>query len=291
MQLSCQQCGAQSELPPNRRSARCPYCGSQQIVTGPTDPDAPSPTFLIPFKVQRAEALALARAWKRSLRHLFRIHAFRAAPIEEIEGALLPAYLYTATALAGYQARCGFSYEVRDDKGNSRTEWEWHSVSGRWEADLTKVFVSASKGVPNHALDKIEPFEMSGLRPWSAEGATGWVIEAPTLSPEAAFPAADQEARATVERRLHGFLPGERTKIEALELELRQPDLEAVQLPLWILPVPIQGRAEPVRILVNGQTGKVGGDPPLSWVKITVTALFSLAAIGVAIAAFTGAFS
>ncbi|MBL8941934.1 MAG: hypothetical protein JNK45_02250, partial [Myxococcales bacterium] len=56
-------------------------------------------------------------------------------------------------------------------------------------------------------------------------------------------------------------------------------DLELMMLPVWVLAVKYAADKPPVRLVVNGQTGLVGGRAPLSWIKITVSILLALGAI------------
>jgi hypothetical protein len=39
-------------------------------------------------------------------------------------------------------------------------------------------------------------------------------------------------------------------------------------LPVWVFAIRYDERKPPIRILVNGQTGKVGGKIPTSWAKV-----------------------
>jgi hypothetical protein len=46
-----------------------------------------------------------------------------------------------------------------------------------------------------------------------------------------------------------------------------------------VLAVRYRADKPPVRLVVNGQTGKLFGKAPLSWPKIAITVLFVIAAI------------
>ena len=51
-------------------------------------------------------------------------------------------------------------------------------------------------------------------------------------------------------------------------------------LPVWSFAVRYAEDRAPVQILVNGQTGRVGGKVPISAIKVTIAVLFGLAVVG-----------
>jgi hypothetical protein len=63
-----------------------------------------------------------------------------------------------------------------------------------------------------------------------------------------------------------------------------------VLLPVWVFALRFSADKDPIRILINGQNGQVGGRLPTSWAKIGGAILFSLlalAAIFVAVGLFS----
>ena len=56
--------------------------------------------------------------------------------------------------------------------------------------------------------------------------------------------------------------------------------LELLMLPVWVLAVRYAADRPPVRLVLNGQTGRIHGRAPKSWTKIAGIVLVVLAAIG-----------
>jgi len=268
--LRCEQCGATLEIEPSSRTGRCLYCASPQVVALPPDPDRPEPTFVLPFDLPPERALEAARAWVQGSR--FAPESFRRAKVEDIRGVYVPAYLYTAAVRADYQVSIGVRYtevrQGRDGKVETKRETEWSSLYGVWEMWSEDEVVTASGGIPNEELQTVEPFDLRRLRAYAPELLLGFAAEVPTLPGERCRALAREELVAQVARRLERSFPGDTYRSFHHQTEVGDEDLEPVLLPLWVLPVRYGKDERMVRLLVNGQTGRVTGDRPLSWVKV-----------------------
>ncbi len=287
--LRCDGCGAQIQVAAGLRTAKCPYCASPAVLERPPDPNRAEPTFALGFVVTKERALAQARAWIR--RPLFAPGAFRRAEPSDVRGLYLPAYLYTAMVTAQYDAEIGENYTVvetyttTDSKGNTvtrtrtRTKTEWRSLSGSWGAYVDDVVVTASAGLPNAELQRVEPFDFRALLRFSPKVLSGWIAEDPSLTADACLTQARRETEAAVGQRLHDHMPGDSHRSLQYRWHAQHEDLELMMLPVWVLAVKYAADKPPVRLVVNGQTGLVGGRAPLSWIKITVSILLALGAI------------
>jgi hypothetical protein len=287
--LRCEGCGAELQLTAGLRTAKCPYCASPAVVERPVDPSRPDPTFVVGFVVTKEAALGHARRWIR--RPLFAPSEFRRADVSEVRGIYVPAYLYTAAARAEYAAEIGENYTVvetyttTDSKGRTvtrtrtRTVTEWRDLSGTWAAYVDDVLVTASRGLANAELARIEPFDLRALRRYSPKILSGWIAEDPSLQRDTCTTQARQEALESVGARLGRHMPGDKHRGLQHRTSLSHEDLELVLLPVWVLAVRYSKEKPPVRLVVNGQTGELFGKSPLSWPKIAITVLVVVAAI------------
>lgn len=287
--MRCDGCGAQIHVAVGLRTAKCPYCASPAVLERPADPSRPDPTFVLGFVVTKERALEQARAWIR--RPLFAPGAFRRAVPSDVRGLYLPAYLYTAVANADYDAQIGENYTVvetyttTDSKGNvvtrtrTKTVTEWRPLSGSWAAYVDDIVVTASAGLPNAELEQVEPFDMRALQRFSPTAISGWIAEDPSLTKEQCLTLARTETEAAIGKRLAGHMPGDSHRALEYRWKTQHEDLELIMLPVWVLAVKYAADQPPVRLVVNGQTGLVGGRAPLSWIKVGVSIALALAAI------------
>lgn len=284
--IGCESCGAALQVAPNERTALCPYCTSPSVVERPPAPDRPTPLFGVGFVLPREDAVARVRRWIRS-RGIFTHSAFKKAPVENTRGVYLPAYLYGAVARADYRAEIGENYTVTETKRvngktvvRRKTKTEWRSLAGRYACYVRDVIVTASRGIPNVELEAIEPFDLRALKRYSAGLISGWISEEPSITVSDCFDLAREEARSTVGRLLARFMPGDKHRDLEASIRLEEEVLELLLLPVWVFAVKYHPEKPPVRILVNGQTGRVAGKPPLSTLKIVMAVLLGLAVVG-----------
>lgn len=290
LEISCQSCGATLVVDSHMRTAQCPYCASTSIVERPPSPDRPDPTFVVGFVVDRAHATRAVKRWLRT-RGLFARSDFKQAAPEILRGVYVPAYLYGAVAHTRFTAEIGENYTetetytTTDSKGNTVvrtrtvTRTEWRDLQGRHACYLLDVIVTASKGIRNDVLEQIEPFDLRALQRYSPQLIAGWMAEDPSRSREECFEIAHGESVRTVGTMLEEFMPGDSHRDLRYHTELSDEVIDFVLLPLWTFAVKYDATKPPVRVLLNGQTGEIAGNVPISGTKVTAAILVGLAVV------------
>ncbi len=223
-------------------------------------------------------------------RPFFAPEAFRNAKVEDVRGVYLPAYLYSAAAYSDYAAQIGENYTVTetytttDSQGRTvtrtrtRTETEWRSLPGTCRLCQRSRRHGFARP-PDDDLEAVEPFDLRALRRYTPLVVSGWATEEPSLSIDECAQLARGEAIQYAGQSLGGFMPGDRYSSLSHRTTLHEESLTLTLLPLWLLPVKYDARKPPVRLVVNGQTGKIHGKAPKSWLKITVAILLGLGVI------------
>ncbi len=287
--IGCENCGAVMQIAPEARTANCPYCDHPSVVERPASTDRPQPSFVLGFVLGQQDAFDKASSWM-SATSLFARSDFRRAALEKTRSVYLPAYLYGALADTSFSAQIGENYTetetytTTDSNGKSVTrtrtvtKTEWRSLHGAHDSYVRDIVVTASRAINNHELEAVEPFDFRALRRYDMAMVSGWTSEEPSLSLDECFKMAHQEALATVGKKLAGFMPGDSHRDLQYQTTLHDEVIDLLLLPLWVFAINYDPKKEPVRILVNGQTGEVGGKVPLSVIKITLAVLLVIAA-------------
>jgi len=276
--LQCGECGAALVLG-EYRTAVCPYCASPTVVERPPAPDRPNPIFALPFTVTKERVAELVRAW--SVRRRFFYRSLQRAAVDEIKGVYVPACLYSAVTSSNYQAEIGEDYTVtetytatengkRVTRTRTRTETEWRHLAGVHAAYATDLVVTASRGLPNSELQRIEPFDLRALRRYSPALVSGWLVEEASLTVAECTELARAEAAQAERVRLERFLPGDRRRALHADIELRDETVDPILVPVWVLAVRPHPQQPAVRVVGNGQSGAVWGPERLSPVKIAL---------------------
>ena len=280
-EISCQSCGSNFLVEPQMLTAICPYCASPSIIQRPPSENLPNPKFTIGFVVTQDRASEAVSSWiGRS--SVFAKSAFRKATPELTRGVYLPAYLYNAVANSDYRAEIGENYTetetytTTDSNGKTVTrtrtvvKTEWRTLQGQHCCYILDVVVTASKGITNEALEAVEPFDLRALRRFTPAMISGWLAEEPSRTQDECFRFAHGEAVEQVGGLLKAFMPGDLYRNLRYEIDLARESIDLVLFPMWSFAVRYDESKPPLQILVNGQTGQVGGKVPISAVKVSM---------------------
>lgn len=286
--IECESCGATLRLEESLRTAECTYCASPMVVERPASAERPDPAFVLGFLIDRERAVTAVNRWISS-RGPFVRSDFKQSTIDKTRGVYLPAYLYGAVADTWYQVEIGENYTETetdtDSKGRRRsrrvTRTEYCELEGRQARYILDALVTASRGIPNEELAEIEPFDLRALRRYTPAILSGWLAEEPSLDPNTCRRMAQDESIERVGHELPGFMPGDSHHSLRYSTRLEDEIIDLVLLPVWVFSTRHAQNKPPVRILMNGQTGKVHGKVPLSRRKIIATSIFALGLLAI----------
>ena len=216
------------------------------------------------------------------------------AVIEKITGVYIPVYLYSATARSNYQASIEESYQktslkVESDTRvslGSRNRSEFYELAGPHVMYVSDILISASHAVSNQELQAIEPFDLSQLRRYSPALISGWDAEFPSRTKEEGMHVARTETESLISHTLRDFMPGDGVRNLRHNTDFQQESLTPTLVPVWVCAIRYSPHKPPLKILVNGQSGTVGGVVSRSWLKRLVWLSAGIAivtALGIAI--------
>lgn len=257
---SCPSCGAELICDETTAATSCPYCGNPSIVPGQFS-DMLKPDYVLPFKLDKEQAIAALKAYYRGKKLLPK--AFSAQNhIEEIKGVYVPFWLFDGEADAdvSYMATRVFS-TVR---GNERiTTTEHYQVRRAGTVRFARIPVDASSKMPDAHMDAIEPYDYSELKPFSTAYLPGYLADKYDLGPQECSQRADERAKNTALAVMGESVMGYATCIaQRQNVRLRRMGVKYALMPVWMLSTRWKG--ENFLFAMNGQTGKLIGDLPIS---------------------------
>jgi hypothetical protein len=287
--FACGNCGAELVVAMDVRTATCAYCASPAVVERPTPVGRPEPRFVIGFARNAELAKKSLAAWIKK-QSILCDGGIRTATVEGLRGIYLPAYLYSAVARSTYSAEIGENYtEVQTytttvngklvTRTRTVTKTEWRQLSGSHVGYVNDVVVTASKGLPNAELQRVEPFDMRELRRYAPGLISGWITEEPSLTADECRKLARDEAIEEEARRLGRFMPGDSHRNLRFSTSLERESWDYVLVPIWVMAVRWSPTKPPLRVLINGQTGQAGGKAPISPIRVAILVVLILAFI------------
>lgn len=293
----CGTCGAIFDFDPAVTSQACVFCGSSNVLEQQANRNALRPESLIPLDVGSALAQQHFRRWLDRL--WFRPNALKALRDVAALGVYVPCWTFDARVHSDWSADAGFYYyetQLVPVMVNGKLRMQTRRVQKvRWEPAwgsrddvYDDLVVHASKGVPKELAHKLGAFDMKALVPYRPEYLAGWRAEEYQLDLAEGWTLAREQVAKTQESRCAGDVPGDTQRSLRVHNEIRDVRWKHVLLPIWTLSYPYAGKT--YTVLIHGQTGRVEGRAPYSWLKILLFVLAVLAAAG-SIALVIAAFS
>jgi hypothetical protein len=279
--VRCQSCQAISVLEAEKVSQACDFCGATALVPEHEQKQPFRPESLLPMKVTEGEARDALRSWLKS-RFWAPSDLGKKAMTDRVRGLYIPYWTFDAQARAAWTAESGTYYYVTQNVGGKPKRvrmTRWSHASGNVEHFFDDQLIAASRGVHGPLLHEVEPFDTTRLAPYSAHFLSGWVVERYQID----LIAAAASSRARMDEALRGLcgsqVPGDTYRNLQVSANYSGQTFKHVLVPLWLLSYRYGKKS--FQAAVNGDSGRVAGEHPLSWVKITLAVLLALAVVGV----------
>jgi DNA-directed RNA polymerase subunit RPC12/RpoP len=290
--FKCEGCGATTSAEGSAISTECAFCGSKHVFESQELSNAVRPESLLPFSVEKREAIEKFRTWLAGL--WFRPGDLKQrAQLANIRGMYLPHWTFDAFTSSWWQAERGDHYyetewvTVKDEQGNERreqkqvrkTRWTW--VSGQHSQFFDDELVCASTGVPQSMVCQIYPYETSKLIPYEPHFLSGWAAEEYAIDMKKAFDTAKEQMQEEIREACRRKVGGDEQRGLNVDTAFSNITYKHVLLPIWVAGYTYHEKV--FQFLVNGQTGKVGGNAPISWAKVVSLIVTIVAIIGLII--------
>lgn len=259
----CPSCGAQLICEESTAAASCPYCGNPTVVPGQFS-GALRPDFIVPFKLSKEEAVKALKSHYKG--KFFLPKSFISENhVQEIRGIYVPFWMFDGEAEgdAHYEATRSRTYRSGDYE---ITETKHYDVYRAGTVTFEKVPVDASSKMPDGHMDSIEPYDYKELKPFSTAYLPGFLADKFDVTVEQSRQRADQRCEGTLASALRGTVKRyDLCILRDSSVHLRRGKVHYALMPVWMLNTKWHGKD--FTFAMNGQTGKLVGDLPVSWGK------------------------
>ena len=260
---NCSSCGAELICDETTAATRCPYCGNNTIIPGQFAGTL-KPDYVIPFKHEKKDAVnALKNYYKGKM--LLPGSFNNSNHLEEIKGVYVPFWLYS-----GHVDASGL-YEARQDEVHRQGEYEvtrsrHYEVTREGTISFSRVPVDASSKMPDDLMDSIEPFDYRAITDFSLAYMPGYLANKYDVSKQECEKRAEERSVKSARNALRATVTGytsvsTRTHHEKVYNE----KTEYAVFPVWLLSTKWEDQT--FLFAMNGQTGKMTGNLPISKVK------------------------
>lgn len=273
----CKSCGAEIETDSNTAATHCPYCDNEIILNDRVGSGL-RPNGIIPFKVDKKgleNSILEHCKGKRLLPNNF----MSMLKIGKIQGVYVPFWLFDAT-LDGQMQMEGTQTRYYSDSKYDITEVKHYLIDIDGKMSFKKIPVDASIKMDDDLMDSLEPYDYSGIVDFEAAYLSGFLADRFDDDPDNSLPRASKRMINSAEEVFLSHVESgfETVRRKNSNLNIVSPSVRYVMLPVYLLNLSYMGKS--YRFAVNGQTGKVVGELPISKFKkyyyLILTFLISL---------------
>ena len=290
--VKCPSCAAEFTFDPGKHAGSCPFCG-HSIVADTGINHRLKPAALLPFLITEREAQGRVRQWLRGLWFAPSKLKKSARDQGRLAGVYLPYWTFDSFTRSRYEGRRGDFYTVPTQvrvnvNGRMVTQTRmvqkvrWRPAAGEVSRHFDDVLVLASRSLPTWMTDRLEPWDLSDLKPYTPEFIAGFQAEAYQTGLTEGWEAAAGKMRARIAGDVRLAIGGDMQEIHRLDVRHSGRTYKHILLPCWLGAYLFRG--ESYHLSVNARTGIVQGERPYSWIKIALAIALGLLILGIALA-------
>ena len=267
---SCPSCGAELICDETTAATSCPYCGNPTVIPGQFS-GMLKPDYVIPFKLGKADAITTLKKHYRGKIFLPKTFA-DGNHLEEIKGIYVPFWLFDGV-VDGNIAYQGTRSHTHTEGDEEVTITDHYRMDRAGIVPFERIPADASSKMPDEHMDSIEPFDYSELKPFSTAYLPGFLADKYDVTVEECSDRADERAAKTVRDLFYrDASAGYETCISVSEnISIQRGKVHYTLMPVWLLNTKWNG--QDFLFAMNGQTGKMVGDLPISKGKFWLTFL------------------
>jgi len=274
--LKCPSCGAEFNRS-NIAIDKCPYCTTIIINKNVIDKSGIGFDGIIPFKISKSDAIESIKQWRKKLYLTpgrFKKYIYQ---LDFLKGVYVPYFLVHTKTHINYKGKCG-------QKSLTSKKTSWTSENGELTTRIENLALVATTSIPKQIKDRTMPdfgeivaepwnnrWNFNELVPFSELFCLGFSTEVPQMNAEKVIHHNESKIKYELEQKVvqkiekSGCDEGFVSSLSYNHLEL---NYQLALMPVWISAVKFNNRL--YQILVNGQTGEVIGERPVSKFKVAL---------------------
>lgn len=285
--FQCGACGAPMEPKQYDSANKCEHCGAYTIFEERISGEY-TPHLILPFQVGKEKAKELIR--KEFGKKLFLPTSFlKEASLNQMEGDYVPFFLY--------DFGCDYRFTAKGKKirrwrsGDTEfTETSIYQIYRHMSAEFERMPADASLSMPDDEMDLLEPYNYDTMVNFEPKYMSGFLGERYSVDGATLEPRARQKARNDAGGMMRASVVGyEGVVPEMDDCRITTQAQNYALLPVWNYTFRFKGKDYFFRL--NGQTGKLVGNAPISIGKVlgySATVFACVAAIGCALNGILG---
>ena len=286
--VKCDNCGASTTLPANVTSCTCPYCDTALVIKNATTSTIISPSYVLPFKIDRKNATNQFVKWADDLWFApNKLKEYAAHSAEKLNGIYMPYWTYDSNTTSHYTGMQGIYYYVSESytDSNGRTQTRqvqrtrWLPASGTVENNFDDILILSSVSLPEKLANSLEPWDIDALVPYNDAYLSGFITESYQINLSEGFEKAKINMQEKIRYAVMADIGGDTQQITSVDSTYNDITFKHILLPIWLSSYRYNDKV--YRFLINARTGEVQGERPYSAIKIVLLVVSILTVMGV----------
>ena len=278
----CPSCGAAVIVDNEVVTAKCYYCNSGIVLIGKFDGEF-KPSRIIPFTVKEDRAKVLFE--NLCGKYPFLEPGFKNAVINDMKGVYIPFWSSDYSVTADFKSAHITKYTLNNV---DITKTFNHIRKG--EIDFKDALIDAAKNADDLLMDNLEPFHLRKAKPFNSSFLFGYAAQTYDVKieevPERVNIRTALKAKTVFENDIKSRIPKDYPiydgfhnqpsvvthpyKVIHNKVDIRDESWDLVLLPVWFVRYKYRGKY--YEFGINGQTGKMSGNLPVSRLKLGLLA-------------------
>lgn len=267
-ELSCQNCGAHTSVPPEVMTYTCPFCGSNKVLQQAARHETLRPRFLLPFQITPEACQRIARQWLGSS-WMVPGDLQKLANVAEFTAMYLPFWCFDALARAQWKAEVGHTkterYRVNGEwKTRTKTVWRWES--GNVSLNFDDELQPGTGHLSAVLLDRIKAYELAALTSYDPAYLAGIHAQAYDVLLEDAWDRARRQMREETRAACRSQASTPKIRNFSMALDFSDERWRYLLAPAYVAAYDYTDAT--YQVMINGQTGAIAGQRPVDWTKV-----------------------
>ena len=260
---SCESCGGEIIVDETTTSTCCPYCGNNVLVSKQMSGDL-KPNLVIPFKNDKEVVLNNLKGFFKK-KPLLPSSFSKDNTIQEIKPLYVPFWLFDADVDGKVRFK-GEIYRRWSDANYDYKETKYYALVRGGNIAFDRVPVDGSQKMEDQLMESIEPYDCNELVEFNAGYLAGYAADRYDVDKDVTFNRATERCRQGTISALRNDITGySNVTYSDSNIQLSNTNCAYALYPVWILNT--KWKDKNFRFAINGQTGKVAGDLPISKLK------------------------
>lgn len=263
---SCSSCGAEIMTDAETAATFCVYCHNPVILKGRLSGDY-RPSKVLPFELDREKALEIFKS-EMGKKKFAPSDFLSTQTLEKMTGLYVPFWLadcQISGSLSGIGKHCR-SWRQGDYR---YTETKEYAVERRANIICRGVPADGASKIDDDLMDAAEPFDYSKMKDFSMSYLSGFLADRYDVNKGEVFPRIREKVEKASDELMRESVTGYSSfSVSSSNTNIMNTEWRYALLPVWFMTYKYNGKL--YEYAVNGQSGKLVGNPPLSTKKLLI---------------------